>query len=97
MGFKVTGPRIQDKKNCYCPCGRHMDPWREHLFLNGIAGRGSPGFCGKNKGSRVMLPSVLMAHLYSYQFKQFPVHFGVKEYVWALYKNYHKGSGNKVE
>ena len=29
--------------------------------------------------------------------KNCSVHFGVKEYFWALYKNYHKGLGKKGE
>ena len=44
-----------------------------------------------------MLPSGLMAHLESVKFKDCPVHFGVKEYVSALYKKYLKGSGKKGE
>ena len=44
-----------------------------------------------------MSPSGLMAHFESDEYKKNPVHFGVKAYVWALYKNYHKVSGNKCE
>ena len=41
-----------------------------------------------------MSPSGLMSHLESEKYKCCPVHFGVKTCIWALYKNYHKGSGN---
>ena len=95
MGFKVTGPNILHKKNCYCPCSKHMEPWRAQFFLNGITGKGCHGYCETSKGSKKMLPIGLLAHLKDEKFNTCPVHYGIRIYVMTLYPDYIKTSGKK--
>ena len=93
MGFKVTGSSSLDKKNCYCPCSRHMEPWRAQFFLNSIAGKGSHAYCETSKGSRNMFPMSLFAHLKDGKFNMCPVHYEIKSYVRTLYPEYIRTSG----
>ena len=95
MGFKVQGSSKIDKVNCYCPCSRHMEPWRAQFFLTDITGKGSAGYCETSKGIRKMVPCGLMGHLESDKYKNCLLHFGLKAYLWALYGKYHGYVGHK--
>ena len=65
-----------------------MTLWREQFILNGIGVRGSSGFF-KSCSVKVRVPPYeLIDHLGFDTLKICPLHFGVKAYILALYKNY---------
>ena len=87
MGSKVSGHLKKEKVNCYCPCRSYMKPWREQFVLNGISGRGDTGFFQLCTVKLRVSPCELIDHLGLDTLKKCPLHFGVKAYVFALYKN----------
>ena len=72
-----------------------MEPWREQFFLTDIAGKVYPSYCESRKGRRKMAPLSLMSRFKSDKYKNCPLHFGVKAYLWALYGKCHGYIGNK--
>ena len=96
MGFKVTTGASLDKKRCYCPCSKHMEPWREKFFLNGIAGKGSKTFCEPSKGSKNMFPSGLLQHRKDVNTCMCPFYYGIHSYVSTLHAAYISSKGTKT-
>ena len=66
-----------------------MEPLRAQFFLTDISGKGYTEYCETSRGSRKMAPFSLMGNLESDKYKNCPLNFGVKAYLWALYGKYH--------
>ena len=86
MGFKVLDGSMKDKKYCNCPCNTFMAPWRNQFKLNEIGLRDQFSSFPACKGTKVT-SSELIEHLGCDQVQNFPLHFGVKAYIFTLYKN----------
>ena len=95
MGFKVTTDASLDKKRCYCPCSKHMEPWREQFFLNGIAGKGSKTYCATSKGKNNMFPTALLQNCKHFHNGGCPIHYGIYSYVSTLHALFISSKGKK--
>ena len=86
MGFKVLDGSMKDKKYFNCPCSTFMAPWRNKFQLNEIGERNDISFFQPCLGEKVT-SSEFIEHLGCDQVQNCPLHFGVKAYISALYKN----------